>query len=122
MSDTPQTCPVCEAPAERICSGCHSVAYCSSGHQKTHWKQHKNVCRPFIVKRNEIYGRYLVAARDLEAGSIVMTESPVAVGPKRATFPICLGCHKRVNGEYHCSQCTFPMCDEKCEKVRLAYY
>jgi hypothetical protein len=112
-----QECPICEGPGGLLCSGCNAVSYCSPEHQRLHWKSHKKSCRPFLIKRSEQYGRYLVAARDLEEGTIVMTESPVAVGPKRASYPVCLGCHKRVDGSYLCSKCTFPMCNEKCENV-----
>jgi len=110
-------CPVCHQKAEKVCSGCHSVWYCSSNHQKDHWKSHKKTCRPYIVKRNEQYGRYLVAARDLPQGTIIMTEGPLAFGPKRSTYPVCLGCHKKVDGSYRCSKCTFPLCDLQCENV-----
>ena len=29
------------------CSGCHTVSYCSTAHQKLHWKEHKVVCKAF---------------------------------------------------------------------------
>ncbi|OXA58556.1 SET domain-containing protein SmydA-8 isoform X2 [Folsomia candida] len=110
-----EKCPVCQENADKICSGCSSVFYCSTIHQKEHWKNHKESCRPYVIKKNEVYGRYLVAARDLPQGTIVLTESPLVVGPKRTTYPVCLGCHQRVDCSYHCSKCGFPVCNESCE-------
>jgi len=111
-------CPVCKKLADKKCSGCHNIAYCCSEHQKKHWKVHKNDCRMFAVKRNDVLGRYLVATRDIPQGAVIFTDEPIMIGPKRCTFPICLGCHKRVkDGSYRCSKCTYPMCSEECEKV-----
>lgn len=112
-------CPICRKAGDKKCSGCHKIYYCSSEHQKKHWKVHKNDCRNFIIKRNETYGRFLVATRDIPHGTIIFTEEPLAIGPKRSTCPICLGCHKRVDGSYRCSKCTYPVCSEICEKVNL---
>lgn len=112
------TCPVCQKPADKKCSGCHNISYCSSEHQKRHWKLHKRDCRTFSVKHNDLYGRYLVATRDIPQGTTIFTEEPLTYGPKRCTYPVCLGCHKRVyDGCYRCSKCTYPMCSEECEKV-----
>ncbi|ODM98666.1 Protein msta, isoform A [Orchesella cincta] len=61
-------------------------------------------------------GRYVVASRDIPAGTIVMDEEALVIGPKQDTLPICLGCHKSVDGTYFCSHCYFPLCNEDCEK------
>ena len=117
MSGEVSECPICQKEATRVCSGCHCVFYCSAEHQKEDWKFHKANCRPYIIKRNELYGRYCVAARDLPQGTIIMSEGPLVVGPKRSSLPICLGCHKRVDGSYRCTKCTFPLCGPECEEV-----
>ncbi|CAL8113483.1 unnamed protein product [Orchesella dallaii] len=109
-------CPICKKVADKKCSGCHNISYCSSEHQKKHWKIHKNECRMFAVKRNEIYGRYLVATRDIPQGTVIFTDEPIATGPKRCTYPVCLTCYKQLDGSYRCSKCTFPMCSEECEQ------
>lgn len=45
------TCPECKQPAELKCSACKLVWYCGKEHQKQHWKQHKNLCKPYEVLR-----------------------------------------------------------------------
>ncbi|CAH2267761.1 jg15178 [Pararge aegeria aegeria] len=40
-----------------------------------------DVCH-YDVLRNEKYGRYLVANKDLECGELIFTDTPLAVGPK----------------------------------------
>lgn len=37
--------------------------------------------------------RYLVASRNLPAGSIVMSEDALVVGPYQNSDPMCLGCY-----------------------------
>ena len=34
------------------------------------------------IERNEKYGRYLIANKDLGCGELIFTDVPVAVGPK----------------------------------------
>jgi len=115
-----ESCLVCDSPGSKKCSGCNSAAYCSAEHQKQHWKLHKNQCKPYKVKTSEIYGRYLVASRNLTAGTVVIKEPYLAIGPKQDSLPICLGCHKRLTKElYRCSKCKFPVCNSECEKVRF---
>ncbi|CAG7817876.1 unnamed protein product [Allacma fusca] len=109
-------CPVCSKKADKTCSACHSVSYCSSDHQKRHWKEHKKTCRIYLVKKNDVFGRYLVAARDITAGTIILNDAPLAYGPKQNTRPICLGCYKILDGTYTCSKCHLPMCSLSCEE------
>lgn len=42
-------CAVCEIDSDLKCSGCKEVSYCTTDHQKKHWKEHKNDCKPFAV-------------------------------------------------------------------------
>lgn len=42
--------PGCEVGAIALCSGCRSVAYCSSVHQSAHWQAHKASCKVFLCK------------------------------------------------------------------------
>ena len=48
------------------CGGCYEAAYCSTDHQRRHWKkEHRMKCCPYkIVQGNpETVGRYVVATR-----------------------------------------------------------
>jgi len=48
---------------------------------------------PYEIKLSEVMGRYLVAARNLQAGEIVMEELPLAIGPCADSDAVCLGCY-----------------------------
>eukprot|EP01033_Poteriospumella_lacustris_P005847 gene5847-4197_t len=39
------TCVICGAASCLICSRCRGVYYCSKNCQRTHWRQHKHLCR-----------------------------------------------------------------------------
>jgi len=115
-------CPICEEPGDKRCTGCEAAFYCSVSHQKEHWKKHKKDCRVFIVQQDMQYGRHLVASRDIVPGTIIMSESPIMVGPKQNTWPLCLGCYKIFTNPltlYYCSSCSLPMCGPECEKVMI---
>jgi len=38
-------CALCDKVADKLCSGCGDVAYCSKEHQKEHWASHKAACK-----------------------------------------------------------------------------
>ena len=59
----------------------------------------------FQIERNEQFGRFLVAQTDLKPGQLIFNESPMIVGPRQLTKPICLGCHKEISdAKYTCSR------------------
>lgn len=93
--------------------------YCSKDHQRIHWKQtHKSNCQPlYKLEENEKLGRYLVAAKNIRKGEVIFKESPLVVGPKSVTRPMCLGCHSVCDpSNYHeCDGCGFPLCSAKCQ-------
>ena len=63
-------CTVCGAVDANVCSGCHSVSYCSKEHQKMDWKKHKPNCKSYrTVCGDGNFGQHLVASRDLKPGS-----------------------------------------------------
>lgn len=47
--------------------------------------------KPYRVADSPIFGRYLVASRDLKAGETVLKQTPVVIGP--CGEPVCLGCY-----------------------------
>ena len=36
--------PFCDRKVKKKCAACQAVRYCSSEHQKMHWKEHKKTC------------------------------------------------------------------------------
>jgi len=71
----------------------------------------------FTLVRDDIYGRYPVASRDLRAGEIILEENPLSWAPMLDTMPVCLTCLESVRGSYHCPLCGWPMCGSSCAKA-----
>ncbi|XP_021694528.1 protein msta isoform X2 [Aedes aegypti] len=122
-------CAVCDASGGKQCSGCQQVSYCGRDHQRQHWKAgHREQCRCFKISSNAILGRHLTATRPIRRGELLFTDSPLLLGPKIASIPVCLGCHRNLpplilNQEidasqvdfYHCRHCSWPLCGPSCE-------
>ncbi|KAL4707869.1 hypothetical protein ACJJTC_010304 [Scirpophaga incertulas] len=79
---------------------------------------------PYEARSSEELGRYLVAARDLSPGDLVLTERPLVFGPKgmpdpEASMP-CVGCYKPVFTDVgeRCSQCGWPVCSGNCPGLK----
>ncbi|KAG6450624.1 SET domain-containing protein SmydA-8-like isoform X2 [Manduca sexta] len=75
---------------------------------------------PIQVRTSEDLGRYIVAARDLSPGDVVISERPLVFGPKampdpEASMP-CVGCYKPVFTDIgeRCSKCGWPVCSGNC--------
>ncbi|XP_052755116.1 SET domain-containing protein SmydA-8 [Galleria mellonella] len=75
---------------------------------------------PYEVRTSGELGRYLVAARDLTPGDLVLTERPLVFGPKampnpEASMP-CVGCYKPVSTDVgeRCFRCGWPVCSGNC--------
>lgn len=111
MSSSPDGCAVCHVPAKQFCSACKIVKYCGAEHQRQHWKQHKKECRPFRIDNDPILGRYLLATKDIKAGTSIFGEAPLVVGPKwyltekEQEVPVmpCVGCFTPCRmGAYQC--------------------
>ncbi|XP_058819012.1 SET domain-containing protein SmydA-8-like [Topomyia yanbarensis] len=124
MSD--EVCAVCGIPAGRKCGGCQQVTYCNQDHQRQHWKAtHRNECRSYKISHDPVLGRHLTATRTIQRGEIIYRDSPLLLGPKIGSVPVCLGCHRNLiplldDGEktktlYTCRRCGWPLCSESCE-------
>ncbi|XP_045774597.1 SET domain-containing protein SmydA-8 [Maniola jurtina] len=82
------------------------------------------VSEVFEVHKSEELGRYLVAARDLTPGEVIVTELPLVFGPKamidpEASMP-CVGCYKPVFTDIgeRCSRCGWPVCSGNCPGLK----
>jgi hypothetical protein len=89
---TPRCCDACgEAPKEGKdllgCSRCKRAWYHDGTCQRTHYKQHKNLCRQLAVSYSGVVvvdsqtalGRVALADRDFEKGENVLCEVPALV-------------------------------------------
>ncbi|XP_042221386.1 SET domain-containing protein SmydA-8-like isoform X2 [Homarus americanus] len=111
-----KACEVCGGEATVSCSVCYGSHYCSSEHLRHHWEDHRRCCHPVIEQTDPAAGRFLATSRDVQAGELLLKESPIAVGP-RATSPlVCLGCHELIPGtEFpRCPSCWWPLCSSDC--------
>lgn len=72
--------------------------------------------KKFLVKKNDIVGRFAVVSENLKAGDLIFTEKPFAYGPKTDSSPLCLGCYNPVDKNL-CSKCGWPICCTECENI-----
>jgi len=115
-------CAVCGRAAKAICTGCKNIFYCSRDCQRKHWATHKEECKglaklPYRIERNDVLGRFLIATKPIEEGQLIFDESPMVIGPKQLTKPVCLGCYKEITGTtpfVKCVRCNWPVCSQKC--------
>lgn len=62
-------------------------------------------------------GRYLVASKDLKAGSIIIEEQALIIGPCADSDPVCLGCYIELPKNtkiFKCRGCGWPLCGSEC--------
>jgi len=98
-----------------VCPHCSLVSSCSSDHLLVH--RPNQACRPFIVKRNPVVGRYLVASRNIHPLETILCEAPFCVGPSRERVPVCVECLQvvvEVEESGRCSGCNLPLCSQHC--------
>lgn len=119
-----EKCEVCGEPSELKCSACKLVSYCGKEHQKQGWKDHKISCKPFEIQTDPVYGKCMVATRDIKPGDIILTELPLVYGPRPHMVeegPVpCPGCCRLIIGEQsaRCEGCDFPICHPDCSGLK----
>nr|XP_012234311.1 PREDICTED: LOW QUALITY PROTEIN: protein msta, isoform B-like [Linepithema humile] len=73
----------------------------------------------YKVLQNARVGRYMVVARELQAGEEILTEMPFVVGPKAYTYPLCLSCYTpwppSPDEKPLARSADRPVCGEECE-------
>lgn len=81
----------------------------------------------FQISSNQTLGRHIIATRNIKAGEIILRECPLVVGPKIASHPVCLGCHKQLTLDnsnkdfYKCTKCRWPVCNILCETSKFHF-
>ncbi|XP_056638208.1 SET domain-containing protein SmydA-8-like [Diorhabda sublineata] len=119
-----EKCEICGEPSELKCSACKSVSYCGKEHQKQGWKDHKILCKPYEIQTDPVYGKCLVATRDIKPGDIILSELPLVYGPRPHMVeegPVpCPGCCRLIIGEQsaRCEGCDFPICHPDCSGLK----
>ncbi|KZV72437.1 hypothetical protein PENSPDRAFT_733503 [Peniophora sp. CONT] len=103
-------CTSCNAPTSRVCARCKHTLYCSSEHQKKHWKQHRQACVPYgaqLVKKG------ILLPFDSATPEIVHVACEVAE-PEDDDIPWPI-CHLVCGGEFIGPKSTF------CRFYAIAY-
>ncbi|KAG7174557.1 SET domain-containing protein SmydA-8-like 8, partial [Homarus americanus] len=87
--------------------------------QELSWKTHlseedrRGVAPPLRVGVNQMYGRHLVAARDMRAGEVVLVEPPLLLALRAKSPPYCSRCYRRAE-HFTCPGCGFFLCGVEC--------
>jgi len=110
------TCWVCNSPGLDSSEFYAEMRYCGQEHRELHHPPDHEEPWPFSVREKDSVGRYLVAARDIDKGELIFTEKAIASGPNHTLVENhCLNCLKKMENNYRCSKCAWPVCDEECE-------
>lgn len=68
---------------------------------------------PVKIAVSDVFGRHLVASRNIVPGEVVMVEPPLLLALRAKSPPYCSTCYKRAR-DYTCPKCGFFLCDENC--------
>ncbi|CAL8101783.1 unnamed protein product [Orchesella dallaii] len=76
-------------------------------------------CFPVKIEWSEVFGRYLVATRDIQQGELIFQIEPIISGPTPSyTEPewLCMSCYKATKKKtmVRCSDCQWPFCSSEC--------
>ncbi|CAL4144051.1 unnamed protein product [Meganyctiphanes norvegica] len=69
---------------------------------------------PVCIAVNDMFGRHLVANRNIKAGEIIIAEPPLILSLRMRSPPYCSTCHSRVDGKFACSDCGYFFCGTNC--------
>lgn len=114
-------CAVCGAEG-LPCARCRLDYYCSKQHQREHWVRHKAGCGALELRTDDpVLGRYLAAAKDIPAGTVILRDSPLLLVPRIETplgevycAACCSGLGRRWAG---CARCGWPVCGAACSEA-----
>ena len=78
---------------------------------------HRSQGRPYTIVKDELYGRHMVASRNISAGTVIMEDTPLTYGPLTTSTDLgsmCLGCYRRLSSGRVCRRCGWPVCGDQC--------
>ena len=62
----------------------------------------------------------MIASCDIKPGDVILIEKPLACGPGRQGYPVCVSCFQFVDGSFFCTKCGWQLCSEECETASHA--
>ncbi|XP_076754703.1 SET domain-containing protein SmydA-8 [Xylocopa sonorina] len=74
--------------------------------------------RPWIIRRSQLGGRGMFAARDIEPNELIYIDAPLIIGPKFTGkhVQMCVCCYKNDCPLFPCDRgCGLPVCSTECE-------
>ncbi|XP_014271573.1 SET domain-containing protein SmydA-8 isoform X1 [Halyomorpha halys] len=77
----------------------------------------------YQIEMSDVMGRYLVAKSDIPAGTVILEENPLVVGPSQGTSPICIACYEPIQLSTcaRCKSCSWPLCRNNCQAIGNNY-
>ena len=110
-----EECFYCLGNTTNVCSTCHLISYCSTGHLNIH-KSKSGECLPLKVEFEQSCGKFCVATKDIKPFEIVLEDIATACGTYDDSKPRCLSCLNLADLDKTCEFCNLPMCGSKeCE-------
>jgi len=110
------TCWLCERPGLETSDFYCEVKYCGSTHKELHHPEDHEEPWPIVVKYKPGVGRVMIAARDIDQGELIFTESALVRGPNHTLIdPHCLNCLKEISEDCVCAECGWPICSKECQ-------
>lgn len=67
-----------------------------------------------VGDRDDTTGKYVLAAVDIPAGTLVLKETPLIEGPKQSSSLVCVGCCSVMEKCAQCEWCGLPLCQKCC--------
>ncbi|ODN02118.1 Protein msta, isoform A [Orchesella cincta] len=76
-------------------------------------------CFPVKIEWSEVFGRYLVATRDIHQGELIFQIEPIISGPTPSYTEaewLCMSCYKATKKKtmLRCPDCQWPFCSSEC--------
>lgn len=80
--------------------------------------------KTFLVRTSKVMGRYMVAAKDLSPGDVILSEKPLVVGPCTDCRVQCIACYHPIAEHepyVRCKSCQWPLCSDQCKSLWTHY-